>query len=300
MKEFYLILSTIFCTNIGLFSQNILSIGNKTIKAEVVNLPNFNLNGTWKVIYRTYVASESNTYELKPLEELNPEYYRQRKIQGELIYGSYVHFRDTIYIPYCPYLPSIVVNPEYKKHYVNTISNPKDYDPRFKFSQILQVDVLCPLRSDPEMQVEFSVLVFNNDLICILSNNANTFLERVLEIDEINQKWKLENDGFYNVLLIESSDFEIFISNNKASHLIIKYIIEKEAVKYNFIDNLITTNCNNRKTNKIFTTRNIPNIIYPFETKISLLNLYSSIIRINLGTEDQNTKWQVRWKIIEE
>lgn len=302
MKRSYFVICTLFLVNVNLLAQDGLKIGNRVIKPVVVTLDDFNITGTWKVIHRTYVASKAPTYELRPLEELNTAYYRQRKTQGELIYGSYVHFSDTLYIPYCPYLPSIVVNPEYKKQYVNTINNPQEYDPRFKCEKILQVDVLCPLKSDPEVQVEFSVLAFNNDLICILSNNANTFLERVTDLKEVNNKWKQDKEGFYYANFMGSSDIELFLPSKEGKYNIItKYNLENEKIlKYIFIENLLSNDCNQRKTNKLFTTRNIPNITYPYETNVVLMNLKSNIIRISGGTEDQSTRWQVKWKIVEE
>jgi hypothetical protein len=141
-----------------------------------------------------------------------------------------------------------------------------------------------------------------NNIICILSNNANTFLKLVGNPDESKNKWKKDKDNFNIVELIGSSDFELFIPTDKAYDLKIKYMLTQElTLKYNFIENSLTNNCNSNKikTNKVFTTRNIPNIIYPYETTIPLTGLSSNIIRISGGTENQNTKWQVKWKIEE-
>jgi hypothetical protein len=62
MKKLILLLICLIFFTIS-YSQKELKIGDSVIKPILVDSSKFNLYGTWKVIYRTYVAERENTYE---------------------------------------------------------------------------------------------------------------------------------------------------------------------------------------------------------------------------------------------
>lgn len=281
----------------ALYSQKDIKIGDKVIKPVLVDSSKFSLFDTWKVIYRTYVAEQEHSYEIMPLEELNPEYYKLRKAQGELIYGSYVHFDEKLYIPYCPYLPSLIVNPKYRKMYIET-NEPRGYDPRIRNLKLLAISVLCPLYPNPDAQTEFGLLVLTPDIICILDNNAYTFLERIKDKIEKQNVWHIDENGFYYVNLLGSSNFLFYISDIKDQTLKVIYNnIDHCNFEYNYITNYISTNCNEGKTQKIFTTRTLQKIEYPLSINIDLNNIKSNIIKFSGGLETEDCKWQIKWKL---
>lgn len=294
-KLILLIICLIFSKT--LFSQKEIKIGDSVIRSVLVDSSKFDLFGTWKVIYRTYVAEREHTYEIMPLEELSPENYKRRKTQGELIYGSYVHFDEKLYIPYCPYLPSLIINPKYRKMYMET-NDERGYDPHIRGLKLLAVSLYCSLYPNPDAEEEFGLLVLTPDIICILDNNAYTYLERVKNLEEKNKTWKVDNDGFNFVDFMGRGDIQFMyyeIKEKKKLHIFFK-INEGESFKYNSITNLLSTSCNESvaKAERLFPPKGS---LYFLEGKLMLLNLKSPIIRISGSTENQDTKWQVKWKI---
>jgi hypothetical protein len=278
------------------YSQKEIKIGDRIIKPVLVDTLKFNLFDTWKVIYRTYVAEREHTYEIMPLEKLNPEYYKMRKEQGELIYGSYVHFDEKLYIPYCPYLPSLIINPKYRKLYMET-NDIRGYDPRIQNLKLLAISVLCPLYPNPDAQEEFGLFVLTPDIICILDNNAYTYLERVISMDEKRMTWKVDNDGFYIIDFMGSGETQFIYNDSIKKNLnIIFKINDGESFKYNGIYNLLSPNCNESvaKAQRLFPPKGS---FYSFEGEIPLYNLKSPIINIFGSTENQNAKWQIKWRL---
>jgi len=296
MKKLILLLICLIFFTIS-YSQKELKIGDSVIKPILVDSSKFNLYGTWKVIYRTYVAERENTYEIIPLEELNQEYYKIRKAQGELIYGNYVYFDEKLYIPYCPYLPSLIINPLYKKMYIET-NEARGYEPNIRNLKLLAISVLCPLYQNSKTQEEFGLLVISSDIICILDNNAYTYLKRVEDKIEAQNTWNKDESGFFYVNLLGSSDFLFYISNNEGKTLKVIYNkFDNCNFEYNYITNYISNNCNEGKTQKIFTTRNIQKIEYPLSINIDLQSLKSNTIKFSGGFEKEDCKWQIKWKI---
>lgn len=282
------------------FSQQKINIGNINVTPEIVDSSNFNLNGTWKIMYRTYVAENPHTYSVVPLEQQNSKLYQQRNMQGELIYGCYVHFENALYISYCPYLPSLILNPKFKKTYIDIRVKDGDYDPRLGDRKLLFVKVLCPLYSDIESQSEFSLFVVTSDIICIISNNAYTYLGRVKSMREEKGMWPKDNAGYNTINLIGSSDFEILVPEAviKEGNFKIQVMFDidkKEDFKYAYVENLNSSNCNDGKTSILFPEKNV---MVAHNGEIFTKNLKSRIIRINGGTKSQETSWRVKWNLL--
>lgn len=279
--------------------QKTIQIGSKVVTTELLDSVEFSFVGTWKVIYRTYVAEREHTFEITPLEQLNTKLYKLRKLQGELIYGTYVSISESLYIPYTAYLPKLILNPIYKKNYIDLVANDHESDPRWGNQTLLSIDVHCPSRANSE--AEFSIFALTKNMIVIISNNSNTFLERVKNLDEMKNTWKKDLDGYYFMNLMGSSNIEFMVDNkdmNKKMEL--EYRPSSNTTfKYNYIENISSNTCNSNASEIIYTTRN-KIIRYPLNIKIPLTNIKSNRININVGTVDQTMTWLVRWKIVNE
>ncbi|SMO52733.1 SH3 domain-containing protein [Solitalea koreensis] len=295
IPKLYIIASIVLFFSKCCFSQHKIRIGEKIIQPETVN--SFDLCGSWKIIHKDYVAEEERSNFIKPLEYINKSIFSTRKSQGELGYGDYVSFTDSLYLPFSVGLPSLIVNPKYRKQIIKINPEDGDYDPRLGTQKLLSIDVLCPLYLDSETQIEFSILALSSDLICIIYDNTYVYLQRVIG----SFTWHKDKSGFFYANIMGSNDFKIIIpSNKKTNNSLLEVLFvdpTKKNLKYAYVENFIASDCNNGKTNILFPPKN--EMVSFDSCKIPTKNIKSNILRINGGTYNPLDKWQVKWRILE-
>lgn len=287
------------------FCQTKVTFGKYTIEVRNEDVKYFNLFDTWRVIHREYIIEADHTYESILLnEKMNGDVlrlYKQRKKQGELIYGKTLIISKEIFYPPFPYMSMVISNPIFKNVEYNYEYKEKGIFPQLNSKKMLKIEISCPQNSkhfdnyEPDVVVE----VLNKNMICIGYNNSYTFLERVIKDKNKSEIDRGNNTNFHSVKMQGFSDFQLLVDKEKIKENTLLFVFNKKRKnKGNFLyiekfskDNTICTF--ERKTSYIFANDTLKNYaLYP-------LNSFEEsrfMLWISGTTEDQNEQWEVKWK----